>query len=266
MGITSSPTTLLPGVAVSFNFQRVTSTKRAAPPSSTEKLKETAMSLQAKLDAFKADFEAGKPPYNVPRSVIETMHRATAELIASEAAQRARKAGDVAPSFSLKDPEGNVVNSADLLQRGPLVLSFYRGVWCPYCNMELQALEAAKPKFDKYGASLVAISPQTAPNSRKSVRQNNLSFPILSDAKGKVGAAFGLRFNLPDYLVELYKQLKNDLPTFNDDPSWTLPMPARYVIGQDGVILYSEVNPDYTRRPEPEDMIPVLQQAAAVKA
>jgi peroxiredoxin len=224
------------------------------------------MSLQAKLDAFKADFEAGKPPYKGPRSVIETMHRATAELIESEAAQRARKAGDVAPSFSLKDPEGNVVNSADLLQRGPLVLSFYRGVWCPYCNMELQALEAAKPAFDKYGASLVAISPQTAPNSRKSVRQNKLSFPILSDVKGKVGAAFGLRFNLPDYLVELYKQLKNDLPTFNDDPSWTLPMPARYVVGQDGVILYSEVNPDYTRRPEPADLIPVLQQAAAVKA
>jgi peroxiredoxin len=225
----------------------------------------TLMSLQARLDAFKADFEAGKPPYSVPRSVIETMHRATAELIESGAAQRARKAGDVAPDFSLKDPEGNIVNSAHLLKRGPLVLSFYRGVWCPYCNMELQALEAAKPEFDKYGASLVAISPQTAPNSRKSVRQNKLSFPILSDVKGKVGAAFGLRFNLPNYLVELYKQLKNDLPTFNDDPSWTLPMPARYVIGQDGLILYSEVNPDYTRRPEPEDMIPVLQRAAAVK-
>jgi peroxiredoxin len=223
------------------------------------------MSLQAKLDAFKADFEAGKPPYYVSPSVIETMHRATAELIASGAARQAKKAGDVAASFSLKDPEGNIVNSADLLQRGPLVLSFYRGVWCPYCNMELQALEAAKPEFDRYGASLVAISPQTAPNSRKSVRQNKLSFPILSDAKGKVGEAFGLRFHLPDYLVELYKQRKNDLPTFNDDPSWTLPMPARYVIGQDGVILYSEVNPDYTRRPEPEDMIPVLQRAAAVK-
>jgi peroxiredoxin len=224
------------------------------------------MSLQAKLDAFKADFEAGRPPYSVPRSVIETMHRATAELVESGAAQRARKAGDVAPSFSLRDPEGNAVNSADLLKRGPLVLSFYRGVWCPYCNMELQALEAAKAEFDKYGASLVAISPQSAANSRKSVRQNKLSFPILSDAKGTVGAAFGLRFNLPDYLIELYKQLKNDLPTFNDDPSWTLPMPARYVIGQDGVILYSEVNPDYTHRPEPEDMVSVLQRAAAVKA
>src|ERR1700674_601665 len=223
------------------------------------------MSLQAKLDAFKADFEAGKPPYSVPRSVIETMHRATAELIESDAAQRAKKAGDLAPTFSLKDPEGNVVSSADLLKRGPLVLSFYRGVWCPYCNMELQALETAKPEFDKYGAPLIAISPQTAPNSRKSVRQNRLSFPILSDAKGKVGAAFGLRFELPDYLIELYTGLKNDLPTFNDDLSWTLPMPARYVIGRDGTILYSEVNPDYTHRPEPEDMILVLQRAAAVK-
>src|SRR5262249_45593650 len=162
--------------------------------------------------------EAGKPPYNVPPSVIETMHRATAEVIASGAAQRVRKAGDMAPAFSLTDPEGNIVSLAELLKKGPVVLSFYRGVWCPYCNMELQALEAAKPDFEKYGASLVAISPQTAPNSRKSVRQNKLSFPILSDAKGKVADAFGLRFALPDYLVELYKRLKNDLPAFNDDP------------------------------------------------
>jgi hypothetical protein len=81
-----------------------------------------------------------------------------------------------------------------------------------------------------------------------------------------VSEAFGLRFQLPDYLIELYKGFKNDLPLFNDDPSWTLPMPARFVIGQDGVILYSEVNPDYTRRPEPEDLLPVLERAAAVKA
>src|SRR5258708_23409194 len=109
------------------------------------------MSLQAKLDAFKTDFEAGKPPYRVPRSVIETMHRATAELIASGAAQRAKKAGDVAPSFSLKDPEGNIVSSDELLKKGPLVVSFYRGAWCPYCNMELQALEAANQTFVNIG-------------------------------------------------------------------------------------------------------------------
>jgi peroxiredoxin len=218
------------------------------------------MSLQARLDAFKADFEAGKPPYNVPSSVIEIMHRATAELIASGRVENALKAGNKAPFFTLKDSKGNTVTSDDLLSRGPIVLSFYRGVWCPYCNMELQALEAAKPEFDKLGASLMAISPQTAPNSRKSVRQNNLTFPILSDVNGEVAAAFGIRFKLQDYLVDLYKSLKNDLPAFNNDSSWTLPMPARYIIARDGAIAYAEVNPDYTRRPEPDDMLPTLRQ------
>lgn len=224
------------------------------------------MTLQAKLDAFKADFEAGKPPYNVPPSVIATMHRATDELIASGAAARALKAGDKAPAFTLKDPEGNEVSSTDLLKDGPLVVSFYRGVWCPYCNMELQALEAAMPAFTAAGAKLVAISPQTAPNSRKSVRQNALSFAILSDPHNEVAEAFGLRFSMPDYLIDLYKGLKNDLPSFNGDPSWTLPMPGRYVIAQDGTILYAEVNPDYTHRPEPEDMLPAIRRAVAEAA
>lgn len=224
------------------------------------------MPLQAKLDAFKTDFEAGKPPYNVPPSVIETMHRATAELIASGAAGHALKAGDQAPTFTLRDPDGKPVSSAELLAHGPLVISFYRGVWCPYCNMELQALQAALAEFEALGANLVAISPQTAVNSRKSVRQNALDFPILSDPHNGVAASFGLRFKMPDYLVDLYKALKNDLPSFNGDPSWTLPMPGRFVIGQDGTILYAEVNPDYTRRPEPEDMLPALRRAASVAA
>lgn len=224
------------------------------------------MSLQAKLDAFKADFEAGKPPYNVPAPVIEIMHRATADLIASGAAQRSLKAGDRIPAFTLSDPEGNPVSSADLLKHGPLVISFYRGVWCPYCNMEMQALQAALPEFQALGASLVAISPQNPANSRKSIRQNGLSFPILSDPRNDVAAAFGLRYILPDYLVELYTSLKNDLPAFNNDPSWTLPMPARYVVGQDGTILYAEVNPDYTRRPEPEDMLPAVRRAVDLAA
>lgn len=221
------------------------------------------MSLQEKLDAFKADFEAGKPPYSVPHSVIETMHRATAELIASGAAQQALKAGDAAPAFTLNDPDGKPVSSAELLDRGPLVVTFYRGVWCPYCNMELQAMQAALPDIRAAGANVVAISPQTAPNSRKSVRQNALTFPILSDVRNDVADRFGLRFALQDYLVDLYKSLKNDLPAFNGDPSWTLPMPARYVIAPDGVIAYAEVNPDYTRRPDPADLLPAIRSEAA---
>lgn len=221
------------------------------------------MTLQDKLDAFKADFEAGKPPYSVPRSVIDTMHKATAELIASGAAQRARKAGDRAPDFILNDPDGKQVSSAELLQRGPMIISFYRGVWCPYCNMELQALQAALPELTATGASVVAISPQIAANSRKSVRQNGLGFPILSDPGNAVAAAFGLRFALPDDLVDLYASMRNDLPAFNGDDSWTLPMPARYVIAQDGTIVYAEVNPDYTLRPDPSELLPVLRQLAS---
>lgn len=221
------------------------------------------MSLQDKLDAFKADFKGGKAPYFAPREIHPIMERATAELIASGQAVRAIKAAERAPSFTLKDQDGNDVSSAELLRRGPLVITFYRGVWCPYCNIELRAINDVLPQIEGYGASVVAISPQTPVNSRKSVRDNKLGFPVLSDTNGEVGAAFGLRFALPDYLVDLYKALKNDLPAFNADPSWTLPMPSRYVIGQDGIVLYSEVNPDYTHRPDPVDMFPVLERAQA---
>lgn len=224
------------------------------------------MSLQDRLDAFKADFEGGKPPYNAPPQVIATMHRATAELIASGQAGRALKAGDQLPAFVLEDPDGHAVKSADLLARGPLVMSFYRGVWCPYCNMELKALQEALPEIAARGATLIAVSPQNAVNNRKSVRQNELGFPVLSDAGGRLAEALGIRFRLPDYLVELYKGFKNDLPAFNNDPAWTLPMPARYVIGTDGVIRYAEVNPDYTKRPDPSVLLPVLDGLRAQRA
>jgi peroxiredoxin len=218
------------------------------------------MTLQDRLDAFKADFEGGKLSFKPTPDALDVMHRATADLIASGQALNAKKAGDKAPEFTLKDQDGNPVSLASLLARGPVVASFYRGAWCPYCNMDLQALQAALPGIEARGASLIAISPQTAPNSRRSQRDNKLAFPILSDDKSRVAAAYGLRFSLPDYLVELYKSFKNDLPTFNDDPAWVLPMPARYVIGSDGIIAYAEVHPDYTRRPDPSELLPVLDR------
>jgi peroxiredoxin len=190
------------------------------------------------------------------------MHRATAELKASGRAERAMKVGDRAPAFRLKDSESNVVSSSELLETGPLIVTFYRGVWCPYGNIELPALQAALPGYKKLGANIVAISPQTQPNSRRAVRENGLTFPILSDAGGEVCAAFGLKFRMPVYLVRFYKKAKIDLARFNDDPEWTLPMPARYVIGQSGIILYAEVNADYTYRPEPEELLPALRDAA----
>jgi peroxiredoxin len=214
------------------------------------------VSLQDKLDAFKADFEGKK----APPEVVATMHKATADLIASGRAERALKVGARAPIFALPNAQGQLVRSADLLARGPLVLTFYRGIWCPYCNMDLQAIEAAAQEIRALGASLVAISPQTAPNRRKSERENALSFPILSDHGNSVANEFGLRFRLPDDLIAVYKGFGNDLTVGNGEDSWTLPMPARYVIGTDGIIAYAEVNPDYTRRPEPSELLPVLRR------
>jgi peroxiredoxin len=154
------------------------------------------------------------------------------------------------------------VSSTEQLKQGPLVVTFYRGVWCPYCNMDLQALQEALPEIQRRGARLVAISPQTAPNSRRSRRENKIDFPILSDPHNDVAATFGLRFGLPDYLVDLYKNaFKSDLELINGDDSWTLPMPARFIVGQDGVIRYAEINPDYTRRPDPSELFPILDRS-----
>lgn len=225
------------------------------------------MSLQDKLDAFRTNFEAGGPPYNAPSWVHEPMHRATAELIASGAAAQALKAGAAAPDFTLPDADGRDVSSGSLRARGPLVVSFYRGVWCPYCNIDLQALQAALPRIEAEGATLLAISPQTAVNSRRAARDNSLGFAILGDVGNAVAASFGLRFALPDYLRTLYRDaFKNDLAVVNGEDSWTLPMPARFVIAPDGTIAYAEVNPDYTRRPDPEELMPVLSRLKQARA
>ena len=217
------------------------------------------MSLQAKLDTFKADFDGNK----APPEVVAVMHRATAALAASGQAERAKKQGDVAPAFVLPDADGASVDSAALLAKGPLIVTFYRGIWCPYCNMDLQAIEEIAGAVRAAGASLVAISPQQAANSRRSQRENKLSFPILIDQGGTVAEAFGLRFQLPDELVAVYKGFGLDLPSFHGEPSWSLPMPARFVIATDGRIAYAEVHPDYTRRPEPSDLLPVLERLKA---
>lgn len=224
------------------------------------------MSLQEKLSAFKTQFQSGKPPFEgVPPTVHAVMQRATDELVASGASQRVRRSG-MAPAFELVSVDGARVRLADLTARGPVVLSFYRGVWCPYCNLDLRELESYADRIRSTGASLVAITPQTAANSRKLIADHNLSFPILRDPGNTVADQYGLRYRLPDYLIELYKQLGVDLAAFNDDGSWTLPVPARFIVDRDGQIRYAEANPDYTRRPEPEELLPVLESLQSAVA
>jgi peroxiredoxin len=215
------------------------------------------MRLQDKLDAFTANaVEKGL----LSQSILAKFAKGTKDLVESGQAERAVKAGDNAPLFNLPDADGVIFNARSLLAKGPLVVTFYRGVWCPYCNMDLQALEAARPEIESRSASLVALSMQNASNSRKSGRDHHLGFPILVDFKGQVADRFGLRFKLSDELVDVYKQFGNDLAQINGEPSWMLPMPARYVIDQGGAVAYAEVNPDYTKRPDPSDLFPILDQ------
>ncbi|MEM6669007.1 MAG: peroxiredoxin-like family protein [Pseudomonadota bacterium] len=211
------------------------------------------MSLQEQLDAFKAKFKT-----QAPAEAFEAFARSTQELIDSGQAERAVAAGDVAPDFTLTDQDGETVSLKSLLANGPVVVSFYRGVWCPYCNIELKALEAALGEIKARGASLVAISMQGASDSRKSQRDNKLSFPILTDQNGELAQKFGIRWSLQDYVIPIHAGFGVELPKIHGDGQWNLPMPARYVIDTDGFVAYAEVNPDYTRRPDPSDVFPVL--------
>ena len=216
------------------------------------------MSLQEKLSAFKAQFQSGKPPFEqVPPGVHAIMKRATDELIASGAAERVLSGGQ-APDFALMNAGGETVRLGGLTAAGPVVLSFYRGIWCPYCNIDLKELELHADRIRAMGATLVAITPQTPVNSRKLIAEHRLSFQLLSDPANSVADRYGLRYRLPDYLIELYKQLGVDLPAFNGDGSWSLPIPARFVIDRHGQIRYAEAHPDYTVRPEPAALLPVL--------
>ena len=143
------------------------------------------MGLQDKLDALREELESKK----LTSKAVAVLHKSRDELIATKLVDRAVGVGDTAPAFSLPDAYGKEFSLGSLLKGGPVVLSFYRGVWCPFCNTELQGLEAALPEIRSYGASLLAISPQTQSNSRKSQRDNKVTFPVLADQGRKVASA-----------------------------------------------------------------------------
>jgi peroxiredoxin len=219
------------------------------------------MTLQDKLDKQKIQLES-----QLPQEARAAMYQAIGDLIASNQALHAIQAGDRAPVFALPDSDGHLISSLDLLKDGPLVLTFFRGRWCPSCNLELRALQGTLEEYRLRGATLLAISPQTLVNGQHTRRENDLTYPILQDKDGEVAASFGLRWKIPEDLRRVHQRSGADLAVFNGDASWTLPMPARYVIGQDGVVAYAEINPDFTQRPEPDDVLPVLDALRAAYA
>jgi peroxiredoxin len=166
--------------------------------------------------------------------------------------------GSRLPDFLLPDAEGAPVASSELLSIGPLVVTFYRGMWCPFCNAELHALEAMADRIRRCGALLVAVSPQSVENNRRTAREVGATFPILSDPGAELARSFGIRW-IPSQAVQgVYRNFDVDVGSFNVRNSWALPLPARYVAAQDGTILYARVSPNYIQRPEPADVLSVL--------
>jgi peroxiredoxin len=189
-------------------------------------------------------------------SETQAIHAQTvAELKAKKLALQCLRAGAEAPNFELKDQNGQVIRSADLLCKGRLVLCFIRGRWCPFCVGQMQAMNAVLPEIEQAGASLVAISPQTVKQSFFMHDQHKLRFALLSDPRNIVARQFGLTYRVPEMQEAVYRRAFVNLPFTNGDDTWELAIPATYIIERDATILYASANEDYTERPEPNDIL-----------
>jgi peroxiredoxin len=208
------------------------------------------MSLQQQLESLTAKLRS-----MVPAERLAIIDRAVEELKASGLAARALPAGAEAPTFVLPDGDGMIWSSADLLRSGPLVLVFYRGRWCAYCNAQLAALQQIHKEIAGRGASLAAISPQTVKHSYMTRDMHGLRFPMLSDAGNQVARKFGLVYRVSPELQRMYESIMTKLPGYNGDQSWELPLAATYIIGVDGIIKYARVDADWRQRAEPDEIL-----------
>jgi len=166
--------------------------------------------------------------------------------------------GDSAPDFELKNALNQPVKLSALLQGGPVVLTWYRGGWCPYCNIQLRYLQSYLPQFKAAGGTLVALSPELPDKSLDTTEKNNLEFEVLTDYNNEVARQFRIAFTLNDELIEIYNDF-HKLETYNGVATNELPVPATYVIGTDGIIKYAFVNTDYRKRAEPAEILEVLK-------
>jgi peroxiredoxin len=200
-----------------------------------------------------------------PPELSVAIQRSIDELAASKAPKRALKAGDCAPDFLLPDTSGHTIALSDLLRRGLVVLSFYRGGWCPYCTTELRAYQALLPEIRALGAELVAISPQTQHHSLLTAGENGLSFPVLSDPGGRVAERFGLNYAVPGALRKLAERFGQRMTGINGAEDRRLPMPATYVIAWGRCIILAGVHADFRRRLEPVEVLVALRDIAEAR-
>lgn len=207
-------------------------------------------SLQDQLDEITANTRHLVQPERLAIS-----ERAVEDLFATGIEDRILPAGAIAPDFALNDSNGRPVRSADLLQTGPLILKFFRGRWCPYCMTELETWRDVYGQLRERGVLMVAVGPQIERQSDFMANQHGLPFPVLSDPGNKVAEQFGLVWTVPDSLRDYYRSILVNIPFVNGDQSWSLPLPATYVIAKDRTIFFAEAHADFRVRPEPEEAL-----------
>ena len=214
-----------------------------------------AVSLSDRINQSVQDFMA-----SLPDDEQATVQQSFEKLHASSVAADAVNIGDTPPDFSLPNATGRMINLYAALEQGPVVLSFYRGGWCPFCSLELQALQQVLPEIRSLGATLIGVSPETPDNSLTTTEKYGLDFEVASDVGNRTARDYGLIFTVYEEMRPLYLQWGLDVPACNGDDSWELPVPATYLIGPDRVVHAAHVDRDYTKRMEPEQILEALKE------
>ncbi len=212
---------------------------------------------QQSLDQYMEKSKKEKSPFS--SSDMAVMEKAGKDL-ASRMPAPGIKVGEKAPDFVLNNALGQAVNLKDKLKQGPVVLVFYRGAWCPFCNMHLHVLQQSLPEFKEHGAQLITITPQTPDKSVEQFKEKGYPFEVLSDLDSSVMKAYKLYFELPPELVEVYKNHGIDIVAFNGEGRNILPVPGSFVIDSKGIVRAMFADTDYTRRMEPSAIIDALRK------
>lgn len=219
-----------------------------------ENMDKSTSSLKSILDEKKQGFENSASDYKKKIYAEGIDAVANGGIIES-----AINVGDTAPNFTLMNATGKKVTLADELKKGPVVLTWYRGGWCPYCNLTLRALQDELPNFQAEGASLIAVSPELPDNSLTTVEKNNLEYEVVSDLDNKVAKEYGIVFELIEPVAESYNKSFN-LVKFNGNDSNELPLAASYIINTDGKVIYAFLDADYRNRAEPSEILSYLKK------
>ncbi len=214
------------------------------------------------LNGFLAALRRSRETAEVRTAYDEFLERLDAGQVAAEAC----KPGERMPGFLLPNAEGRLVDSSDLLAQGPLVVTFFRGGWCPYCAATLEALEAVLPELTRTGGTLVAMTPETGGRALAMKRERGLHYEVLVDVDLAVAMAFGIVFRTPPLYVELLQRRGINSVEHSGNPAWLLPVPAAFLVGQDGIVLRSWVNVDFTQRAEPTEILEALSGLQALRS